>query len=45
MPSPSLAELRILASAEFDSRALLTVVLCGDGRLTQQLCSDDWAAS
>jgi len=41
MPSPSLAELRILASTEFDSRALLTVVLCGDGRLTQQFRSDD----
>ncbi len=30
-----LAELRILASADFDSRAILTVVLAGDGRLIQ----------
>ena len=30
-----LAELRILASADFDSRSILTVVLCGDTRLTQ----------
>lgn len=36
MPATVLAELRILASADFDSRSLLTVVLCGDGRLTQQ---------
>jgi len=35
--SPSvLAELRILASADFDSRAILTVVLAGDGRLVQE---------
>jgi len=31
-----LAELRILASTEFDSRSILTIVLCGDSRLTQQ---------
>jgi type II secretory pathway predicted ATPase ExeA len=31
-----LAELRILASADFDSRAILTVVLAGDGRLVQE---------
>ena len=30
-----LAELRILASTDFDSRAILTVVLVGDGRLVQ----------
>ena len=30
-----LAELRILASADFDSKSILTVVLCGDTRLTQ----------
>jgi general secretion pathway protein A len=35
--SPSvLAELRILASADFDSRSILTVVLAGDGRLIQE---------
>ncbi len=33
MPHFVLAELRILASTDFDSRAILTVVLAGDGRL------------
>lgn len=32
-----LSELRVLASADFDSRALLTVVLAGDERLTEML--------
>ncbi len=36
-----LAELRILASTDFDSRAILTVVLCGDQRLTQHLRRDE----
>jgi type II secretory pathway predicted ATPase ExeA len=36
-----LAELRVLVSAHFDSRALLTVVLCGDRRLLQRFESDD----
>jgi type II secretory pathway predicted ATPase ExeA len=36
-----LAELRILAATDFDSRSLLTVVLAGDGRLTQHFRSDD----
>jgi type II secretory pathway predicted ATPase ExeA len=35
-----LAELRILASTDFDSRSILTVVLCGDGRLTDQFRSE-----
>ncbi len=35
MSHPVLAELRILASADFDSRAILTIVLVGDGRLVQ----------
>jgi len=35
MSHPVLAELRILASSDFDSRAILTVVLVGDGRLVQ----------
>jgi len=35
MSHPVLAELRILASTDFDSRAILTVVLVGDGRLVQ----------
>jgi general secretion pathway protein A len=41
MPTGVLAELRILASTDFDSRSILTVVLCGDGRLTQQFRHDD----
>ena len=36
-----LSELRLLSSAEFDSRTLLTVVLAGDGRLTHKLRRDD----
>ena len=36
MHPATLAELRILASADFDARSILTVVLCGDGRLTDQ---------
>lgn len=36
MSHPVLAELRILASADFDSRALLTVVLIGDARLVHE---------
>jgi len=36
VPPAVLAELRILASADFDSRSILSVVLCGDARLTQQ---------
>ncbi len=35
MSHPVLAELRILASTDFDSRAILTLVLVGDGRLVQ----------
>ncbi len=36
-----LAELRILASTEFDSRSLLTVVLAGDARLTRHFRRED----
>jgi type II secretory pathway predicted ATPase ExeA len=36
MPASVLAELRILASTDFDSRAILTVVLAGDGRLIHE---------
>jgi general secretion pathway protein A len=36
MPASVLAELRILASADFDSRSILTVILAGDGRLVQE---------
>lgn len=37
-----LSELRILTSSEFDSRSILTVVLCGDGRLTQQFRREEF---
>jgi type II secretory pathway predicted ATPase ExeA len=37
-----LSELRLLASARFDSHILLTVVLAGDGRLVERLRSDDF---
>ena len=36
-----LSELRLLASARFDSQILLTVVLAGDGRLVERLRSDE----
>ena len=36
-----LAELRLLSSAKLDSHILLTVVLAGDGRLLEQLRSDE----
>lgn len=36
-----LAELRLLASSEFDSRAVLSVVLAGDQRLNDKLRHDD----
>lgn len=41
MPPAVLAELRLLASADFDSRSLLTVVLCGDSRLLGQLKTEE----
>jgi general secretion pathway protein A len=41
VPHSVLAELRILASTDFDSRSILTVVLCGDGRLTEQFRHQD----
>jgi type II secretory pathway predicted ATPase ExeA len=37
MQSSILAELRLLASSSFDTRNLLTVVLCGDQRLRDKL--------
>jgi len=40
MPGEVLAELRILASADFDATSLLTVVLSGDGRLGELLRQD-----
>lgn len=36
-----LSELRILCSADFDATSLLTVVLCGDGRLLELLRHPD----
>ncbi len=36
-----LCELRLLASMQFDSKILLTVVLAGDGRLNSKLRRDD----
>ncbi|MCK5803032.1 MAG: AAA family ATPase [Lentisphaeria bacterium] len=41
MSAAALCELRMLASDQLDSRSLLTVVLCGDERLTQKLQTDD----
>jgi type II secretory pathway predicted ATPase ExeA len=38
-----LTELRLLSSAKFDSEVLLTVVLCGDGRLSDRFRSEDLA--
>jgi len=37
MNTATLCELRLLASARFDSQSLLCVILAGDGRLTHQL--------
>ena len=36
-----LNELRLLASSQFDSRTLLSVILCGDARLSELLRRDD----
>jgi type II secretory pathway predicted ATPase ExeA len=36
MPSAVLSELRLMSSAELDSRCILTVVLCGDSRLAER---------
>ena len=41
MTATVLNELRLLASARFDSRLLLTVVLAGDARLTEKLRQED----
>ncbi|MEK7732422.1 MAG: ATP-binding protein [Planctomycetota bacterium] len=37
MKPTALSELRLLSSSRLDSRSLLTVVLCGDGRLSETL--------
>ena len=41
MSSGALCELRLLSSAELDSRALLMIVLAGDERLVSKLQTDD----
>lgn len=41
MSSATLGELRLLASADLDSRSILTVVLAGDDRLVEKLQTDD----
>jgi general secretion pathway protein A len=41
MNSEVLSELRLLASVDFDAASLLTVVLCGDGRLPERLRQAD----
>lgn len=41
MPTAVLSELRLLASDQFDSRHLLSVILAGDGRLTTKLRRDE----
>jgi type II secretory pathway predicted ATPase ExeA len=41
MSPAALCELRLLASAELDSRSILTVVLAGDERLAKKLHTDD----
>lgn len=43
VPAGVLNELRILASADFDSTTLLTVVLGGDGRLIEKLKTEELA--
>ena len=43
MQAAVLAELRLLSSTRLDSHILLTVVLAGDGRLLEQLRSDELA--
>lgn len=41
MAPPVLSELRLMASAHFDSQPLLCVVLAGDGRLPEKLRRED----
>ncbi|MCX7112734.1 MAG: ATPase [Proteobacteria bacterium] len=40
-PTATLSELRLLASARFDSQSLLCVVLAGDGRLAVRLQQEE----
>lgn len=41
MQATVLSELRLMSSSQFDSRAILTVVLCGDERLPERFRSPD----
>ena len=41
MPTAVLSEIRLLGSMSFDSRQILTVVLCGDERLPERLRKED----
>lgn len=41
MPALVLSELRLLSSASFDSKSILTVVLCGDARLPERFRTPD----
>ena len=41
IPNQVLTEMRLLTSTEFDSRAILSVVLAGDNRLLAKLRSPD----
>lgn len=44
MPAPVLVELKTLASTHFDSRSLLTTLLCGDNRLPERFTTADLVA-
>lgn len=41
MPISTLNEIRLLSSTNFDSKNILTVILCGDERLLEKLKSDE----
>jgi general secretion pathway protein A len=41
MKPPVLAELRLISSMDLDARSVLTVVLCGDGRLPEKFRTPD----
>ena len=43
MPAPVLCELRLLSSVAFDSKSILTVILCGDNRLPERFRSPELA--
>lgn len=42
-PAPVLSEIRLLSSVAFDSKSILTVVLCGDGRLPDRFRAPELA--